>query len=176
MDIRFQAGGASKWKADAVISFVFEGEDAEQACSVLVQNALWLSIAPAWRDFHGKSGEMTMFYGPKAMEISRVLGIGLGKAEQLDMTAFRFAVGWAMRQCREYDLAGIGLDCASLARVAEKIGVALDALVREAVIAALLSLYRYDRWMSRKSEHEDPKWLAVLCEGEFVENEVRSAA
>ena len=57
MDIRFQAGGASKWKADAVISFVFEGEDAEQACSALIQNALWLGIAPAWRDFRGKNGE-----------------------------------------------------------------------------------------------------------------------
>ncbi|MBQ4325602.1 MAG: aminopeptidase, partial [Mailhella sp.] len=176
MDIRFQAGGPSKWKADAVISFVFEGEDAEQACSALIQNALWLSIAPAWRDFHGRAGEMTMFYGPKAMEISRVLGVGLGKAGKLDMSAFRYAVGRAMRQCREYDLAGVGLDTASLARVAEKMGVALDVLVREAVIACLLSLYRYERWMSQKSEHEDPKWLALLCEGEFVENDVRAAA
>ena len=176
MDIRFQAGGPSKWKADAVISFVFEGEDAEQACSALIQNALWLSIAPAWRDFHGRAGEMTMFYGPKAMEISRVLGVGLGKAGKLDMGAFRYAVGRAMRQCREYDLAGVGLDTASLARVAEKMGVALDVLVREAVIACLLSLYRYERWMSQKSEHEDPKWLALLCEGEFVENDVRAAA
>ncbi|MBQ4616143.1 MAG: leucyl aminopeptidase [Mailhella sp.] len=176
MDIRFQAGGASKWKADAVMTFIFEGEDAEQACSVLMQNALWLGIAPAWRDFRGKSGEMTMFYGPKAMEISRVLGIGLGKAEKLDMTAFRYAMGRAMRQCREYGLAGVGLDCASLARVADKMGVALDALVREAVIAALLSLYRYERWMSVKSEQEDPSWLALMSEGEYVENDVRAAA
>ena len=176
MEIRFQAGGASKWKADAVISFVFEGEDAEQACSVLMQSALWLGIAPAWRDFRGKSGEMTMFYGPKAMEISRVLGVGLGKAEALDMTAFRYAVGRAMRLCREYDLAGVGLDCASLARVAAKMGLPLEALVREAVAAAFLALYRYDRWMSEKSGHDDPNWLAVMCEGEFVENEVRSAA
>ena len=176
MDIRFQAGGASKWKADAVLSFIFEGENAEQACSVLIQNALWLSIAPAWRDFRGKAGEMTMFYGPQAMDISRVMGVGLGKADKLDMTAFRHAVGRAMRQCREYDLAGIGLDCASLSRVAEKMGLPLDALVREAVIASFLALYRYDRWMSVKSEHEDPSWLAVMCEGEYVENDVRAAA
>ncbi|MBQ9105863.1 MAG: leucyl aminopeptidase [Mailhella sp.] len=176
MDIRFQAGRASKWKADAVISFIFEGENAEQACSVLIQNALWLSIAPAWRDFRGKAGEMTMFYGPQAMDISRVMGVGLGKADKLDMTAFRHAVGRAMRQCREYDLAGIGLDCASLSRVAEKMGLPLDTLVREAVIASFLALYRYDRWMSVKSEHEDPSWLAVMCEGEYVENDVRAAA
>ena len=41
MDIRFQAGGPSKWKADAVISFVFEGEDAEQACSCSPTTANW---------------------------------------------------------------------------------------------------------------------------------------
>ncbi len=176
MDIRFQAGGASKWKADAVISFIFEGETVEQACSELIKNALWMSIAPAWRDFRGKSGEMTMFYGPQAMDISRVLGVGLGKAEKLDMTAFRYAVGRAMRQCREYDLAGVGLDCVSLARVAEKMGQSLEAVVREAVIASFLSLYRYDRWLRVKSEHEDPAWLALMCEGEYVENEVRAAA
>ena len=151
MEIRFQAGGASKWKADAVISFVFEGEDAEKACSVLIQNALWLSIAPAWRDFRGGKGEQVMFYGPKAMDISRVMGVGLGKPGKLDMTSFRHAVGRAMRQCREYGLAGVGLDCASLARVADKMGVSLAEAVREACIAALLSLYRYDRWKSEKS-------------------------
>ncbi|WP_446424923.1 leucyl aminopeptidase [Mailhella sp.] len=176
MDIRFQVGGPSKWKADAVISFVFEGEDAEQACSALMQNALWLGIAPAWRDFRGKNGEMTMFYGPKAMEISRVLGVGLGKAAALDMTAFRYAVGRAMRLCRDYDLAGVGLDCASLARVAEKMGQPLAVLVREAVAASFMALYRYERWLSEKSRNDDPLWLALLCEGEFAENDVRDAA
>ena len=117
-----------------------------------------------------------MFYGPQAMEISRVLGVGLGKAEKTDMTAFRYAVGRALRRCREYDLSTVGLDGASLARVAEKMGVAFDALVREAVIASYLALYRYDRWKSEKSSHADPRWLALMVEGEFVENDVRAQA
>ena len=176
MDIRFQAGGPSRWKADVVMTFVFEGEGVEQACSVLASNVLWLGIAPAWRDFRGTKGDAVMFYGPQAMEISRVLGVGLGRADKADLTAFRHAVGTAIRRCREYDLETVGLDGASLARVAERLGVRFDALVREAVISAFLGLYRYERWKSEKSRHADPRWLAVMLEGEFVEDAVRSAA
>ena len=176
MDIRFQTGGPSQWKADVVVTFVFEGEGVEEACSALAQSAIWLSIAPAWRDFDGGRDESVMFYGPQAMEISRVLGVGLGKAGKADMTAFRYAVGKAVRRCRDYDLATVGLDGASLARVAEKLGVSFDALVREAVIAAYLALYRYDRWKSEKSPHADPRWLALMLEGEYVENDVRAQA
>ena len=176
MDIRFQAGGPSRWKADVVLSFVFEGENAETACSALAERAPWLGIAPAWRDFRGHKGEAVMFYGPQAMEVSRVLGVGLGKAEKPDMTIFRHAVGGAIRRCREYDLETVGIDGVSLARVAEKLGVGLDALVREAVLSAFLGLYRYERWMSEKSKHADPRWLAVMLEGEYVDEAVRAAA
>ena len=176
MDIRFQTGGPSRWKADVVISFVFEGEGVEEACGVLAQNALWLGIAPAWRDFRGRREELVMFYGPQAMDISRVLGAGLGKAEALDMRTFRYAVGRAIRRCREYDLETVGLDGASLARVAARLGVSLADLVREAVLSAFLGLYRYDRWKSGKEEHADPRWLAVMLEDEFLEDAVRRAA
>ena len=176
MDIRFQTGGPSRWKGDAVMTFVFEGEGVEQACSALAQNALWLGIAPAWRDFRGKRSESVMFYGPEAMEISRVLGVGLGKADKANMTIFRHAVGAAIRRCRDYDLSSVGLDGASLARVAGVLGVSFDALVREAVLSSFLGLYRYDRWKSEKSEHGDPRTLFLMLEGEFVEDAVRAQA
>ena len=176
MDIRFQAGGPSRWKADVVLSFVFEDVRVELAWPELAERAPWLGIAPAWRDFRGHKGEFVMFYGPEAMEISRVLGVGLGRAEKADMTAFRYAVGTALRRCREYDLETVGVDGCSLARVAARLGVDMAAIVRETVLSAFLGLYRYDRWLSEKSSHADPRWLALLVEGEFVENDVRAAA
>ncbi len=176
MEIRFQAGGGSRWKADAIISFTFEGEGVEQAGSALLEAAPFMTIAPAWRDFRGKSEERVMFYGSTAMDISRVLEVGLGKAEELCLAEFRYAVGRAIRQCREYDLETVGLDGAALARVAEKLSMSLAALAREAVIAALLSLYRYDRFLSKKSSHADPKSLALLLDKEFVDDAVRAAA
>ena len=176
MDIRFQTGGAARWKADVVISFSWEGEGVEQASPVLLEAAPWLGIAPAWRDFRGKRGEQAMFYGPAAMDISRVLGVGLGKPEKLCLTEFRYAVGRALRQCREYDLETVGLDGTALARVADTLSVSLEVVVREAVIAAFLALYRYERFLSEKSTHGDPRWLGIMLEGEFVEDSVRAAA
>lgn len=176
MDIRFQVSGSSPWKADVVLSFVFEDNCGEDSCPELAARAPWLGIAPAWRDFRAHKDESVMFYGPKAMEISRVLCVGLGSAEKADITAFRYAVGAALRRCRDYDMETVGIDCCSLARAAARLGVTMAALVREAVLCAFLGLYRYDRWLSEKSPHADPRWLALLIEGEFVENNVRAAA
>lgn len=176
MEICFQAGGGPRWKAGAIISFTFEGEGVAQVSPALLDVAPWMAIAPAWRDFRGKSEEQIMFYGPAAMDVSRILEVGLGKAEELCLAEFRYAVGRALRQCREYDLETVGLDGAALARVAEKLGITLAALAREAVIAALLSLYRYERFLSNKSAHADPKSLALMLEGDFVEDDVRRAA
>ncbi len=175
MDIRFQVGGPSSWKAEAVISFVFDGEGPDDACRVLSQNAVWLSIAPAWRDFHGQKERSVMFYGPAAMEIPRVLGVGMGKPEDFDMEDFRFAMGRAVRRCRDLDLKRIGLDMTSLSRVAKMLDVSLDAIARESVAAALLSLYRYDRWISEKSTHADPVSLTLLLAVGYVEDSLRRA-
>ena len=62
MDIRFQTGGGSCWKADAALAFFFEGEGPEQAAPALEQAAPWLGIAPAWRDYRGKKGEVAVLY------------------------------------------------------------------------------------------------------------------
>jgi len=175
MDIRFQVGGPSTWKADAVMTFVFEGEGADDACSVLSQNALWLSIAPAWRDFHGEKGRSVIFYGPGAMDVSRVVGIGLGKNADLDMEDFRFAVGRAMRRLRDLDIRHVGVDCASLGRVAGAMGLGLDTLARETVAAALLSLYRFEEWRSEKSSHADPLSIVLLLTDEYAEDSLRRA-
>ncbi|MBP3731552.1 MAG: leucyl aminopeptidase [Mailhella sp.] len=175
MDIRFQVGGPSLWKAEAVMSFICDGEGPEQACPELCHSALWLSIAPAWRDFHGEKDRMVMLYGPQAMEIPRVLGIGLGKLGEGDAESFRFALGRAMRCCRDYGLKHVGMDCASLSRVAKKLGLSLPEIAREAVVASLMSLYRYDKWLSKKSGHEDPLSLSLLLSSGFAENDLRSA-
>ena len=146
MEIRFQTGGAARWKADVMVSFAFEGEGAEQVGAVLLETAPWLSIAPAWRDFRGKREEQVMFYGPAAMNVSRVLETGLGRADELCLTEFRYAVGRALRQCREYDLETVGLDGTALARVAEKLSLPLAALVREAVVASLTQYVLPSAW------------------------------
>lgn len=177
MDIRFQAGGPSGWRADTTLAFAFQGEGPDEICPGLEQAAPWLSIAPAWRDFRGKKGETAVLYGPPAMELPRVLVLGLGRRDAVTMTDLRHAVGGALRLCRDHEAAGVGLDVASLNRAAGPLGVDSSALIREAVLSALLGLYRYDRWLTDVSDrHEDPRWLALLLTDDHVPDAVRDAA
>lgn len=180
MDIRFQIGGPSTWKAEAVIIFVFKGEGAEQACPSLLETAPWLGIAPAWRDFQAKKGDLTVLYGPPAMDVSRVLAVGLGTPEALTLVGLRHAVGNALRLCREQGFETLGVDVTSLTRVAAfkpELKSDADSLVREVILSALLGLYRYDRWLTdRKDIKPDPKWLALLTCEAHVSDTMRQAA
>ena len=181
MDIRFQAGGGERWKAEAVLAFFFEGEKVEQAAPVLEQAVPWLSIAPAWRDFRGKKGEMTVMYGPAAMDIPRVIALGLGDREKAGredgLIALRHAVGGALRLCRDHGLESVAVEMSSLERIAPVYGFDGSGLAREIALAALLGLYRYERWLSvKKDSSSDPRWLAFLFREEHVNDAVREAA
>jgi leucyl aminopeptidase len=115
-----------------------------------------------------------MFYGPQGMEVPRVLGIGMGARERLDGEDFRFAVGRALRQCRELRLEFIGIDGSALQRVAGVLGLSLADTVREAVAAAHMSLYSFDQWKSKK-EPEGPRRLTVLLTSSFVDDGLRAS-
>ena len=181
MDIRFQAGGSGRWKADAALAFFFEGEGPEQAASALEQAAPWLGIAPALRDYRGRKGEMTVMYGPAAMDLPRVVALGLGAREKAGgedgLTALRHAVGGALRLCREHGLESVAVDMPSVERLAPVYGLDASRLAREIALSALLGLYRYERWRSgQDASPADPRWLAFLFREEHADDAVREAA
>ncbi len=180
MDIRFQTGGGSCWKADAALAFFFEGEGPEQAAPALEQAAPWLGIAPAWRDYRGKKGEVAVLYGPPAMELSRVAALGLGDRKKAGaeggLTALRHAVGGALRLCREHGLESVAVDMPSVERIAPVYGLDAPRLAREISLAALLGLYRYERWLSGKdASPADPRWMAFLFREKHVDDAVQDA-
>ena len=175
MDTGFQTGGPSAWKADVALTFVFEGEGTAQACPELAERTVWLDIAPAWRDFRAKKEQSVMFYGPQGMEIPRVLGIGLGQHGSLDAEGFRFAVGRAMRWCRELGLEFVGIDGTSLRRVAAELGLDLDGAARETVVAAHMALYSFDQWKSGREVRNAPRRLTFLLADAFVEDGLRGS-
>lgn len=181
MDIRFQAGGSGRWKADAALAFFFEGEGPEQAASALEQAAPWLGIAPALRDYRGRKGEMTVMYGPAAMDLPRVVALGLGAREKAGgedgLIALRHAVGGALRLCREHGLESVAVDMPSVERLAPVYGLDASRLAREIALSALLGLYRYERWRSgQDASPADPRWLAFLFREEHADDAVREAA
>ncbi len=177
MDIRFQAGGSAAWKADVAIVFALPGDEPLAIMAGLDEGAPWLGISPAWRDVTGRKGESVVLYGPPASDVPRVLALGLGGEGELTLKQVRHALGTALRQCRERGWEHVGLALPSLARLAGPLGVDAPALAREAVLAALLGLYRYDRWLSDKSgQRPDPRAFSLLLEERHVPDALRDSA
>ena len=73
MDIRFQAGGADKWKADIALIPIREGEKITDTCPELDSAAPYLVIAPAMRDVSGRKDEISLIYGHPDLPYSRVM-------------------------------------------------------------------------------------------------------
>lgn len=177
MELRFQAGGANRWKAEVTLTFAFKGQTWEGACQELAAGAPWLGIAPGWRDFKGKKEEAALLYGPPAMDLPRVLVIGLGEPDKLELVDLRNAIGTAARRCREGGFGSLGLDLPSLGRVAAALGSDLACLTREAVIAFFMGLYRYERFLTDKSDlPENPAWLALMSADEHFLEDIKGAA
>ena len=69
MDIRFQAGGADKWKADIALIPIREGEKITDTCPELDSAAPYLVIAPAMRDVSGRKDEIASSTGIRIFPI-----------------------------------------------------------------------------------------------------------
>lgn len=172
LDIEFQIQG--QWKTDLALAFAFEGEDVDDACHFLQNAAPWLTIAPQWRDFKGKKEERIILYGPPAMEISRTMVLGLGKAQELTMEDFRLAFGKAVTACQDLGLEHIGIDIVSMARIGAKLGISRDALARELALAAKLALYSYTAF---KKKDDSPKLRKIffLLDDDFCDDTLKKA-
>ena len=98
MDIRFQCNGPAQWKADVMVVLFCKGERLPDVAPCVDAAAPWLAIAPALRDARGDKDELTMLHGHPELNIPRVLAVGLGAREEVDMSADRTALGSALRR------------------------------------------------------------------------------
>lgn len=181
MDIRFQhasgKGQSLPWTADCVLVFAFAEEAPASFAPSVWETAPWLEISPGLRDFHGKKEERSLLYGHPESPLSRVLLCGLGSREAFSMRSFRDTVARAVHYCRDKGFATIGLPVENLDRLPEAAG-GRERLIRESVVAALLSLHRNDVWRSKRDEESpaDPRWLAFLfTEPETPDEDHRAA-
>lgn len=172
LDIEFQIQG--QWKTDIAIAFALEGEGADDACHFTQTAAPWLSIAPQWRDFHGKKDERVLLYGPPAMDISRCMVLGLGESKDLSLEDIRMAFGKAVSACQDLGLEHAGVDIVSMARIGAKLGIAKDAFAKELALAAKLALYSCDAYR-KKSEKPRLRKLFFLLDDDFCDDSLKQA-
>ncbi|MEG2173669.1 MAG: leucyl aminopeptidase [Desulfovibrionaceae bacterium] len=173
MDIRFQTGGPSQWKASVMLVLACKGENPAEMCSACDEASPWFAIAPGLRDFQGETGELTLFHGLPDLAVPRVLVVGLGYRDKVTLEVIRRALGGALAHCRQVGLESVLLPADQLHRLP---GGPLR-LVEESVLGALLGLYRFTRMRTPKDDdRKDPRWLALGLVSANVPDDVHGAA
>lgn len=173
MEIRFQCGGPEKWKADVMLVPCPKGVRPSDVAPCVDAAAPWLAVAPAARDFGGGKDELALMHGHPDLPIPRVLAVGLGPKDGIDMDGVRRAVAGALRRCRDLGLESVLLP----APLADGLPGGRDRLLEEAVYAALLGAWRLEGL--KRADPDDPAgpaWLAVGFDGDFVPDGGQAAA
>lgn len=164
MEWKHVEGPFSRWTGDGILFFGWQDEDALPPGFVqwMAAEAPWLKDSRALKDFRGKKSELLLLYAPAEARIPRVLLVGLGKRKDWSLEVFRHATAMAVRRCRDLSLERVAIPVIALHGMPEN----EELLVREALMAATLGLYRYDELKTRDVEKSEcPKELILCAEG-----------
>jgi leucyl aminopeptidase len=166
-DIHFQNLGPEHWKADVMLVPFCEGEIDPSRHPELDRTVPWLAVAPALRDLRGEKDELALIHGHPELAVPRVLAVGLGPRNAVDMDIFRKAVAGAAGLCAKKGFSSVLLPEPLLAGLPGGRG----RLVEEAVCAALLALRRFSA-LKKKPEQpaEGPEWIALGFTGDNTDH------
>lgn len=170
MDIRFQAGGADRWKADVAFVPLAEGENILESCRAIDTAAPYLQIAPAMRDVSGRKGEIALVYGHPDLPFPRVMFLGLGD-DITSLGVLREAMARGIERARQMRLSSVQIPVCALKRFG-----CLERVLEECAYACLLGGYEDTRFRhQREGEPAQLSWLAFCFDGDFVPDTAREA-
>jgi leucyl aminopeptidase len=163
MQVDWQIAAVPDWQADAVLFYAFEDspEPPPGFKRWLAQSGTWLARSLALKDFKAKFQDVAVYYGPADAKISRVVQVGLGPLEKLDMDKLRGATVIGLRKCKELKLSAVAIPLSALEGLPFDAGPALQELL----ISGALGLYRFDALKTRDVESAAyPERLLLLSE------------
>lgn len=165
MIIEWKTAEISEWQADALIFPTFEKPHPNLPGLErwMAGEGSWLEAPLDRDDFQGKFQQISVHYGPAELKIRRVVLVGLGPADKLDLDKLRKAVAVAFRKCRDLRLSCPAIPLSAFEGLPLEIGPCFE----EALIGGLSGLYRYQGLKTRNDEPPDSmKTLLVLTEKE----------
>jgi leucyl aminopeptidase len=146
MQIGFKRGSLARDKSALLCVPVLEGESLKAGDLGELDAAVggMLSALDRSGDFTGKYGSATLLYNPEPAGPRRVLVLGAGKADQLDLERVRQTASRAAKRASEL---GVGeLDIQFPARTAFPVRDLAQALAE----GSLLGDYRYDQYLTAR--------------------------
>ncbi|NTV43514.1 MAG: leucyl aminopeptidase [Syntrophobacteraceae bacterium] len=177
MEIDRQIAAFGEWQADALIFFTVENspEPLPGFQRWMQTEAPWLTESPGLRDFQGKPQQATVLYAPHDQRIPRVVCVGLGALEKLDLEKVRTATATALRKCRDLRLSRPALPLLAF----EGLPFEWPRALEEALIGGILGLYRFSALKTKDVDADTQlQSLVILSEtdpGEEFPTAVRSA-
>ncbi|MFQ5840731.1 MAG: leucyl aminopeptidase, partial [Candidatus Methylomirabilales bacterium] len=150
MQIGVEARDVVTFRGDGVIVNLFEGVQAPTGATGALDDALRGLIRSAIRagEFTGKAGESLLLHTGGRIPATRVLVVGLGKAERFDLDGVRTVMGGALRTLRRSGCRRV----ASVIHGTGAGGLDLREAAQAATEGALLGLYTFDRYKAEKEE------------------------
>jgi leucyl aminopeptidase len=142
MKLNVLQGNILKTDLDTIILNLFEGVTQPEGATGAVDRALGEAISEliAGGDLRGKSGEVAVLYPRGAIPAKRVLVVGLGKTETLNLEGVRRASATAIKRARDLNAKTV----ATIVHGAGVGGLAPGEAAQAVAEGSLLGLYRFD--------------------------------
>ncbi|MCX8017429.1 MAG: leucyl aminopeptidase, partial [Rhodocyclaceae bacterium] len=160
VEFSIKSGSPEKQRTACVVVGVFEGRKPSLACE-LIDKAAGGYLAELLRrgDMEGKAGSTLLLHKVPGIEAERVLLVGLGKERELRENEYRAAVALAVRSLNETG----GFD--GVLYLTELPVKKRDMVwrVRQAVLVAAETLYRFDQLKSKKETVRRPLRKLTFC-------------
>jgi leucyl aminopeptidase len=166
MKLTFLRTSADRVDSDTVAAFLHED------AALLRKDAATLAKIFGGRfpaidtgDFKGKQGEVSVTYLQKGKTTRRLLLVGLGEKKNVTLERFRRAAASAAKSAQTLHTQSLALLLPSIRSKVEETIVALAE-------GAMLSLYRFDKYVTKK-ENDDTKLSEIVLVSERREHQRR---
>lgn len=160
MNVSFQSSSLKKHTADVIAVFVYQDKAtfAKEIASLGRKMASHISAAEIG-DFEGKENESCVVYAQRGARTRRYVVVGLGERKKSSLERYRRAAATAAKRARLLKAKEVAIFIQSTVR---PFGPTVYSLTE----GALLSLYTFDKYISKKEEKlGSVESLVIVTEG-----------
>lgn len=157
MDIRFHSMPKGASRTECVIIPTFANTCASFAERFAGTPLSWVADSVALADHGAKKGEITVCHGPASALLPRAVLCGLGCKGDLTLERYRTAMAAGARQCRNLRVSRMGVFAEDVTICAEVLGKPRQNVLREALLAILLSTYSCTEYFSAEAKTKGRK-------------------
>ncbi|MFQ5827306.1 MAG: leucyl aminopeptidase [Dehalococcoidia bacterium] len=160
MEIKVIRGDITKLSVDAIIVNLFEGTDHPGGATAAVDRALGGIITEliAKGEIKGKLYEITILHTLGRIQPSRVVVVGLGKADDFNLDRVRGAAAEACRALSKTDSQKV----ATIVHGAGAGGLEPEQAARAVAEGSLLGTYAFRRHLTKPPDHKDIQELQIV--------------